>query len=98
MNLKFRFIIFKLIVILCSTSSFAGERSRSPDKPLADPHKEVTCKCDANRDPCCIPPTGSSSQGVDESKDKTTDVNKCKCDPKNDPCCKKVEGTKRNNH
>lgn len=99
MKFKFRFIIVNLIFLIITSSSFAIERYKSTEETLTDPHRDVKCQCDANKDPCCIPPTGTSSRAVDERPDKTTDVAKCLCDPKTDPCCKKVEGTERkNNH
>jgi hypothetical protein len=86
--------IATFIFLIISTSYTFASSGRYPTDNAVDSKTTSECQCDADKDPCCIPPVGKSSTKIDKAKDKTTDVSQCKCDPKLDPCCKKIEGTK----
>ena len=93
--MKFIKILGFLVLSIFQINAFGQERYPS-NNTLTDINPNAVCKCDANNDPCCIPPVGTSSNKVDEAPNKQLgDTAKCKCDPTNDPCCKKMEGTKK---
>lgn len=91
-------LLFLLSLTISGPISAHKERYPDPEKELdvvaIVEHDKIKCKCDPTDDPCCHPPTGTSSNRVKSHRHMhATDVAECQCDTDTDPCCKRMPGT-----